>query len=53
METKDQLVTHVKRWITVDEEIRVLQKQIKNKHLQKKSLFFICLITSLFSSGPL
>ena len=38
METKDQLVTHVKRWITVDEEIRLLQKQIKERKTIQKDL---------------
>ena len=38
METKDQLINHVKRWINTDEEIRVLQKQIKDRKLQQKEL---------------
>ena len=35
METKDQLINHVKMWINTDEEIRVLQKQVKDRKLQK------------------
>ena len=38
METKDQLVNHVKKWISVDEEIRALQKQIKERKSHQKEL---------------
>ena len=38
METKDQLVNHVKKWIGVDEEIRMLQKQIKERKNHQKEL---------------
>jgi hypothetical protein len=37
METKDQLVQHIKEWIGVDEEIKSLQKEIRaHKENQKK-----------------
>ena len=38
METKEELVTHIKEWINVDEELKTLQKEIKLKRLQKKTL---------------
>ena len=38
METKDQLVSHIREWITVDNEIKVLQKQLKERREQKKTL---------------
>ena len=38
METKDQLVNHIKEWITIDEEIKNLQKQAKIKKDRKKEL---------------
>lgn len=38
METKEQLVNHVKKWIQVDEEVRTLQKQIKDRKNVQKNL---------------
>ena len=38
METKDQLVQHIKEWIGVDEEIKSLQKEIKTKKEKQKEL---------------
>ena len=38
METKEQLIHHIKEWIKVDEEIKSLQKQIKAKRVEKKDL---------------
>ena len=36
MQTKDELVTSIKEWITIDEEIKVLKAEIKNRQLKKK-----------------
>ena len=38
METKDQLVQHIKEWIGVDEEIKSLQKEIKTRKEKQKEL---------------
>lgn len=38
METKDQLVQHIKEWITVDEEIKSLQKELKTRKEKQKNL---------------
>tara|TARA_B100000508_G_C11274350_1_gene187288 strand:+ start:201 stop:554 length:354 start_codon:yes stop_codon:yes gene_type:complete len=38
MDTKDQLVTHIKSWIEIDTEISNLQKQIKQYREEKKNL---------------
>ena len=38
METKEQLIKHIKGWIKVDEEIKAMQKQINEKKLEKKDL---------------
>lgn len=38
METKDQLVHHIKEWIGVDEEIKSLQKEIKTRKEKQKEL---------------
>ena len=38
METKEQLIYHIKDWIKVDEEIKALQAQIKTKRIEKKKL---------------
>ena len=38
METKDQLVQHIKEWIGVDEEIKSLQKEIKQRKEKQKDL---------------
>jgi hypothetical protein len=37
METKEQLITTIKEWVKIDNEIRTLQKEIKlRKNSQKK-----------------
>ena len=33
---KDELVTNIKQWITLDEEIKNLQREIKKKRNEKK-----------------
>ena len=38
METKDQLVSFIKEWIQKDNEIKVLQNQLKLKRNEKKTL---------------
>ena len=38
METKDQLVTHIKEWIAIDEEVKLLKKEIKIRQERKKNL---------------
>ena len=38
MDTKEELVTHIKSWITIDNEIVKLQKQIKSYRDEKKEL---------------
>ena len=36
METKDQLVSHIKEWLSIDEEIKLLKKEIKTRQERKK-----------------
>ena len=38
METKDQLVNHIKEWIAIDEEVKLLKKEIKIRQERKKNL---------------
>lgn len=38
METKDQLVNSLKEWIQIDNEMRVLQEQVKKYRDQKKNI---------------
>ena len=38
METKDQLVNHIKEWLSIDEEIKLLKKEIKSRQEKKKNL---------------
>jgi len=38
METKDELVNHIKNWITIDNKIIFLQKQMKDLRIEKKTL---------------
>ena len=38
METKDQLVSHIKEWISIDEEVKLLKKEIKIRQERKKNL---------------
>lgn len=35
METKEQLINAVKKWVKIDNEIRVLQKEITNRRKEK------------------
>jgi hypothetical protein len=38
MNTKDELINHLKDWITIDNKILNLQKQMKEFRMQKKDL---------------
>ena len=38
METKDELITHIKEWIKLDNEINKLQIEIKTRKNRKKEL---------------
>jgi len=38
METKEELVSHIKNWIQLDNNISTLQKQLKELREQKKNL---------------
>ena len=38
METKDQLVNNIKEWIAIDEEIKLLKKEIKERLDKKKNI---------------
>ena len=38
METKEQLVTNIKEWIKMDNEIAQLKSEIKDKNTKRKSL---------------
>ena len=38
METKEELVTNIKEWIKIDNEIAQLKKEIKDRNDKKKSL---------------
>ena len=38
MSNKEQLITNIKTWIGLDNEIKILQKEIKNRREQKKLL---------------
>ena len=38
METKEQLVTNIKEWIKIDNEIAQLKSEIKERNNKKKSL---------------
>lgn len=38
MQTKDELINSIKEWITIDEEIKVLKNEIKNRQIHKKNL---------------
>ena len=38
METKDELITHIKEWINLDTEIKNYQKIIREKRKEKKDL---------------
>ena len=38
METKEELVTNIKEWIQIDNDINDLKKQIKEKNNNKKKL---------------
>ena len=36
--TKQELITNVKEWLTLEEEIKILQKQMREKRKRKKEL---------------
>ena len=38
MNTKEELVDHIKKWIEYDSEIKTLQKTLKEKREKKKNL---------------
>ena len=38
METKEELVTHIKAWIALEDELKTLQKEIKIRKQKKKEL---------------
>jgi predicted nucleic acid-binding Zn-ribbon protein len=38
METKEELITNIKEWIKIDNEIMQFQKEIKERRIRKKSL---------------
>ena len=38
METKDQLVNAIKKWVKIDNEIRQLQKELNNRKKEKTGL---------------
>ena len=38
METKDELVGHIREWIQIDNEMRALQKELKGRREKKKEL---------------
>ncbi len=38
MDTKEQLVTYVKEWVSIDEEMKGLQKIMREKRQKKKEL---------------
>ena len=38
MATKEQLVNNIKAWMTIDEEMKTLQKELKERRLRKKAL---------------
>ena len=38
METKEELVTHIKAWIALEDELKTLQKEIKLRRKKKKEL---------------
>lgn len=38
METKEELVEHIKKWVIIEKDIKHLQKNLKEKRLEKKKL---------------
>lgn len=38
MATKEELVSNIKGWMQIDEEIRVLNRELKERRAQKKAL---------------
>ena len=38
MQTKDELVGSIKEWLTIDEEVKTLRKEIKLRQERKKTL---------------
>ena len=38
MATKEDLVNYIKEWMTVEDEMKVLQKELKERRIKKKAL---------------
>lgn len=38
MESKEQLINHIREWVKIDEEIRTLNQEIKTRRNKKKEL---------------
>ena len=38
MENKEQLVSHIREWVKIDEEIKVLSSEVKSRRQKKKEL---------------
>ena len=45
METKEELITNIKEWIKIDNEMLQLQKEMKQRTLRKKALTDALMIT--------
>jgi hypothetical protein len=45
METKEDLINSVKEWVRIDNEIKVLQKEINQRKTEKKTLTVILIDT--------
>lgn len=45
METKEELITNIKEWIKIDNEMLQLQKEIKERRTRKKMLTDALMIT--------
>ena len=41
MENNDQLIENVKQWLSIDNEIKTLQKEIKERRKIKKDYYFL------------
>ena len=38
MATKEELIQNIKAWMTIDSEMKELQKELKNRRAEKKKL---------------
>jgi hypothetical protein len=45
METKEELITNIKEWIKIDNEMLQFQKEIKERRIRKKTLTDALMIT--------